>query len=143
MKISTRGRYALRVMVDLADNFDAGFISLKSIADRQKISLKYVESIMTNLSNHKLVDAKSGKNGGYHLSKNPGEYTALEILEVVEGDMSPVDCLSCPTPCEQKLYCKTLPMWEGFKKLIKDYFSSITLLDLKKNTERFDCGAGI
>ena len=143
MKISTRGRYALRVMVDLADNFEAGYISLKSIAERQKISLKYVESIMSNLSSHDLVDAKSGKNGGYHLNRNPKDYSALEILEVVEGDMSPVDCLSCPTPCEQKLYCKTLPMWEGSEKLIKDYFSNISLLDLKKNTERFDCGAGI
>ena len=143
MKISTRGRYALRVMVDLGDNYENGYISLKSIAERQDISLKYVESIMSNLSSNGLVDAKVGKSGGYHLIKEPKQYTVTEILEITEGDLSPVSCLTCNNKCDRNMYCKTLPMWEGLKKLIKDYFDSITLLDLMKNTERFDFGAGI
>ena len=143
MKISTRGRYALRVMVDLGDNYENGYISLKSIADRQGISLKYVESIMSNLSSKGLVDAKVGKSGGYHLSKEPKQYTVTEILEITEGDLSPVSCLNCNQKCDRNSYCKTLPMWEGLEKLIKDYFDSISLLDLMKNTERFEFGAGI
>ena len=143
MKVSTRGRYALRVMVDLGDNYENGYISLKSIADRQSIPLKYVESIMSNLSSNGLVDAKVGKYGGYHLIKEPKQYNVTEILEITEGDLSPVSCLSCNNKCERNVYCKTLPMWEGLKKLIKDYFDSISLLDLMKNTERFEFGAGI
>ena len=143
MKISTRGRYALRVMIDLADHFEDGYTPLKEIADRQDISLKYVEAIMTNLSKHGLVDAKHGKSGGYSLNRNPSEYKASEILEITEGDLAPVSCLNCDKVCPRNTFCKTLPMWETLNKLIKDYLDSISLAELSKNTERFINGTGI
>lgn len=144
MKISTRGRYALRMMTFLADNISRGYIPLNEIATKQDISLKYVESIMTSLSKASLVDAKHGKSGGYKLNKSPSSYTVLEILEVTEGDLSPVNCLSCEVnTCQRNTYCKTLPMWEGLNKLMRDYFSSISLSNLMFNSERFIEGSGI
>ena len=110
MKISTRGRYALRVMIDLVDHAENEYVPLKEIAERQNISLKYVEAIMTNLSKHHLVIGKHGKQGGYKLAKDSRSYTALEILEITEGSLAPVGCLDCKTnECEMHTYCKTLP----------------------------------
>ena len=144
MKISTRGRYALRVMIDLVDHAENEYVPLKEIADRQNISLKYVEAIMTNLSKHHLVIGKHGKQGGYKLAKDSRSYTALEILEITEGSLAPVGCLDCKTnTCEMHTYCKTLPMWEGLQKLVQDYFASISLKGLSETSERYIFGAGI
>ena len=144
MKISTRGRYALRVMIDLVDHAESEYIPLKEIADRQNISLKYVEAIMANLSKHHLVIGKHGKQGGYKLSRDARSYTALEILEITEGSLAPVGCLDCKTnECKMHTYCKTLPMWEGLQKLVQDYFASISLKGLSETSERYIFGAGI
>ena len=143
MKISTRGRYALRVMVDLGDNFDNGYISLKSIAERQNISLKYIEAVISKLVKAKLIEGKIGKSGGYRLTREPKDYKINEILEITEGSLEPVSCLSCDNKCERDSYCKTLPLWEGLQKVINDYLANISLLDLMKNSERYSEGLGI
>lgn len=133
MKISTRGRYALRVMIDLAEHTDGNYIPLKDIAVRQGISQKYLESIMLELSKAGLVDGRHGKGGGYKLNRSPEKYTAWEILQITEGDLAPVACLECNTPnCERAAECKTLPMWTEFYNLTKNYFGGITLSDLTK-----------
>lgn len=134
MKISTRGRYALRVMIDLAEHFDGNHIPLKDVAERQDVSQKYLESIMLDLSKAKLVDGRHGKGGGYKLNRLPEDYTVFEILDITEGDLLPVSCLDDNTVCKRAGECRTLSLWEGFYKLIKDYFSAITLADLMKKS---------
>ena len=131
MKISTRGRYALRVMIDLAENYSGSYIPLKEIAERQEISQKYLEGIMTDLSKKHLVDALHGKGGGYKLAKEPQDYTVKEILLTTEVSLEPIACLEeGAPPCPRASQCKTLKMWKGFSKLVNDYFEGITLLDL-------------
>ncbi len=131
MKISTRGRYALRVMIDLAENYSGSYIPLKEIAERQEISQKYLEGIMTDLSKKHLVDALHGKGGGYKLAKEPQDYTVKEILLTTEVSLEPIACLEeGAPPCPRAAQCKTLKMWKGFSKLVNDYFEGITLLDL-------------
>lgn len=131
MKISTRGRYALRVMIDLAEHRDKGYIPMKEVAARQEISLKYLERIMPALSKNKLVEGVHGSGGGYRLSRLPEEYTVGEILRLAEGDIAPVACLECGAkPCERENICKTIAMWKGFYKLANEYFDTITLKDL-------------
>ena len=131
MKISTRGRYALRVMIDLAENYSGSYIPLKEIAERQEISQKYLEGIMTDLSKKHLVDALHGKGGGYKLAKEPQDYTVKEILLTTEVSLAPIACLEeGAPPCPRAAQCKTLKMWKGFSKLVNDYFEGITLLDL-------------
>lgn len=131
MKISTRGRYALRVMIDLAEHREKGYIPMKEVAARQGISLKYLERIMPSLSKNKLVESVHGSGGGYRLSRPPEEYTVGEILRLAEGDIAPVACLECgASPCERESICKTIAMWKGFYKLASDYFDHITLADL-------------
>lgn len=138
--ISTRGRYALRVMIDLAEHAGEGHIPMKEVARRQGISLKYLEQIMPTLSKNGLVEGVHGKGGGYRLSRRPEEYTAGEILRLAEGDLAPVACLGCDAkPCERKDYCKTLSMWENFYHLTNDYFDHITVADLlSSGSERSD-----
>ena len=144
MKISTRGRYALRVMIDLAEHRKDGYIPLKEIAERQEISFKYVESIMTTLSKEGLVEGKHGKTGGYRLIKDSSKYKVSDILVITEGDLAPVSCLGCEVNnCSRKEKCKTLPMWKNLYTIIKDYFESITLTDLVGNSEVFLSGNGI
>lgn len=144
MKISTRGRYALRIMVDLAEHKEEGYIPLKAMSERQYISLKYVENIMSSLSKAGLVDAKNGKSGGYRLNRKPEDYHLDEILIVTEGDLAPVECLSCEiNTCKRKDNCKTLPMWKEFYKVISDYFKSISLSSLLTNDGRYYFGDGI
>ncbi len=144
MKISTRGRYALRIMVDLAEHKDEGYIPLKAMSKRQDISLKYVENIMSSLSKAGLVDAKNGKSGGYRLNRKPEDYHLDEILIVTEGDLAPVECLSCEiNNCKRKDNCKTLPMWKEFQRVISDYFKSISLSSLLTNDGRYYFGDGI
>lgn len=134
MLISTRGRYALRVLLDLADNHSAGYIPMKDVAKRQELSLKYIEKIMPVLSKNNLVEGVHGKGGGYRLTKQPEDYKVGDILRLTEGDLAPVACLECGAkPCEKAGECRTLPMWTEFYKLVNDYFDGITLADLMEN----------
>ncbi len=129
--ISTRGRYALRVMVDLAERWEAGYIPMKEIAQRQGGSLKYLERIMPPLSKRGLVEGVQGKGGGYRLCRRPETYTAGEILRLTEGDLAPVACLACgAAPCARRDTCKTVSMWSGFYDMINGFFDRITLADL-------------
>lgn len=130
MMISTKGRYALRVMLDLAGQAE-GYLSLKEIADRQQISVKYLESIAAILNRSGLVRSQRGKDGGYCLARPAGEITAAEVLRLTEGTLSPV---ACPTlegnPCQRAETCKTLPLWRVLDETIDRTLSSVTLEDL-------------
>ena len=132
--ISTRGRYALRVMVDLAQNDTGAFIPLKDIAARQDISKKYLEIIMKDLVSGGLLQGISGKGGGYRLCRKPEDYSLLEILSLTEGDLSPVACLADGAfACERRDTCPTLPLWREYSGLIRDFFANKRLCDLIKN----------
>lgn len=131
MLVSTKGRYALRVMIDLAEHQSDGFIPLKVIAERQEISEKYLENIIKLLVKAKLLTGLRGKGGGYQLTKAPEQYTVESVLRITEDSMAPVACLepgaeACPRAAE----CRTLSMWQGLDKLITEYFANITLADL-------------
>lgn len=133
MMVSSRGRYALRVMTDLAENAGdgVGFIPLKEIAEREELSLKYLESIMTTLSKAGLVEGAHGKGGGYRLRRKPEEYTVGEILRLTEGSLAPVSCVeSGCTPCENAASCRTRSMWTKLDELINNFFDGITIADL-------------
>ena len=131
MMISTRGRYALRVMIHLAEHAGDGYIPMKKVAEQQGISLKYLEQILPALSKNNLIEGVHGKGGGYRLSRKPEEYTVGEILRLTEGDLAPVACLERgAATCARKDTCKTLSMWSGFFRLTNEYFESITLADL-------------
>ena len=131
MMVSTKGRYALRVMMDLAEYGNGEFLPLKETARRQGISLKYLESIMAELTRAGLVAGRHGKGGGYRLIRPPQEYTAAEILKAAEGSLAPVACLECGAkPCERAAACRTLPMWSKLDELIDGYLSSVTLQNL-------------
>ena len=135
MIISTRGRYALQVMIDLAENSDGGYIAMKMIAERQGISLKYLERILPVLTKNQLIEGLQGKGGGYRLCRSPEEYKVGEILRLTEGDFAPVACLVCGAkPCDRADECRTLPMWRGLHQMIQAYFDKITIADLLKNS---------
>ena len=129
--ISTRGRYALRVMIDLAENNNGSYIPLKDIAARQEISKKYLEIIVKDMVNAGLILGASGKGGDYQLCRKPEEYIVGEILELMEGSLSPVACLADKNyECSRRAACKTLPMWEEFDTLVHNYFYGKKLTDL-------------
>ncbi len=131
MKISTKGRYALRMMIDLASRDDENFVALKDIAKRQDISKKYLEQIIPLLNKTDFLLTNRGYQGGYKLARKPKDYTVGEILRVTEGSLSPVACLEIkPNTCERKDFCLTLPVWEGLEKVIGDYLDNITLQDI-------------
>ena len=131
MLISTKGRYALRVMIDLVEHQSEGYIPLKEIAERQEISEKYLESIIKILVKAKLLDGLRGKGGGYKLTKAPEQYTAGAILRLTEESLAPVSCLEeGAIPCTRAAECRTLPMWQGLDKVINEYLDSILLSDL-------------
>lgn len=133
MIVSTRGRYALRVMVDLAENGVQNRIPLKEIAERQNISQKYIESIMTLLSKNNFVDAVHGKGGGYKLNRNPEDYKVGEILRLTEGTLAPVACLEKNAQvCPRNSECRTLPLWTKLDDLIENYLDSVSIADLMK-----------
>lgn len=133
MMISTRGRYALRVMIDLAENVDQGYIPMKQIAARQGISLKYLERIIPILSQHNFVEGLQGKGGGYRLGKAPEECKIGDILRLTERNLAPVACLECgEVQCDRMGECRTLPMWSELHKIVDQYFDGITLADLMK-----------
>jgi len=128
--ISTRGRYALRVMIDLAEQKSDRFVPLKDIAERQGISKKYLEIIVKDLVTGGLLVGASGKGGGYRLCREPEEYIVGEILELMEGSLSSVACLKEPDyDCPRKNACQTLPMWEEYDQLVHNFFYSKKLSD--------------
>ena len=134
MIVSTKGRYALRVMLCLAQRGDDAYIPLKEIAEAEDISQKYLESIMTILSKAGFLDAVHGKGGGYRLNRKPGEYTVGSILRLTEGSLAPVSCTTQgAAACSRSSCCQTLPMWERLEKLINDFFEGITLQDLLRD----------
>lgn len=129
--ISTRGRYAIRVMIDLAEHDDGDYIPLKDIAARQDVSKKYLEIIVKDMVNGGLLHGVSGKGGGYKLCRKPEEYSVGEILELMEGSLSSVACLNTETnECPRKDKCHTLPMWTEYDKMVHDFFYGKKLSDL-------------
>ena len=131
MKISTKGRYALRMLLDLAEHQSEGYIALKDIAARQDVSKKYLEQIIPILNKSGFLLASRGFQGGYRLAKTPDKYTVGDILRATEGSLSPVACLDNePVLCQRADICTTLSIWKGLKKVIDDYVDGITLQDL-------------
>lgn len=142
MLISTRGRYALRVLLDLAEHKDDGYVPMKAVAERQGLSLKYIQSIMPVLSKKGLIEGVHGKGGGYCLSKPLSEYRVGDVLRLTEGNLAPVTCLECGAePCERSESCPTLPMWTEFHEMVNNYFDGITLDDLVKNSNKKQCNS--
>ena len=134
--ISTKGRYALRVMVDLAQHQEAGYLPLKEIAQRQEISEKYLESILKGLVRENMLTGIRGKGGGYRLTRPPEEYSVGSILRVTEGDLAPVACLEAhAAPCPRQAGCATLPMWKKLNNMIQQFFDGVTLADLMAGPE--------
>lgn len=133
MLVSTRGRYALRVMIDLAEHGNGRYMAMKSVAQRQEISLKYMEKILRLLVSAGLVEGVHGKGGGYRLTRPPEDYTVREILQLTEGSLAPVACLECGAEaCKRSAECRTLPMWTELDRMVSGYLEQITLADLMK-----------
>lgn len=131
MMISTKGRYALRVMIDLAEQNRKDYIPLKEVAARQNISQKYLEGIMTILSKNNYIEAVHGKGGGYRLNREPKDYKVGEILRLIEGTLMPVECKQCSgETCERASECRTFPMWSKLNTMVNDYLDSVSLADL-------------
>lgn len=142
MKISTKGRYALRLMVDLAENQGEGYVSLKDIAARQEISKKYLEQIVSVLNKPEILLTNRGYQGGYRLAKNANEYTVGDVLRLTEGGLAPVSCLeTIPIQCDRADMCATLPVWKGLFDVVNQYLDSITIQDIVDNdvsSQNFD-----
>jgi Rrf2 family protein len=131
MKISTKGRYALRMLLDLAEHQNDGFVALKEIAERQQISKKYLEQIVPVFNKSDILRTNRGFQGGYQLAKSPDKYTVGEILRLTEGSLSPVACLEHdPIECDRSGDCPTLPVWQGLYRVINEYLDGITLQDI-------------
>lgn len=130
MKISTKGRYALRLMLDLALNYSGKYIPLKAIAQRQEISDKYLEQIINTLSKAGFVESARGAQGGYRLARKPSEYTAGEILRLAEGSIAPVACLDCVGSCDKTDTCLTIGLWRRMQEAINDVVDKTTLEDM-------------
>jgi Rrf2 family protein len=139
MKISTKGRYAIRMMIDLAEHRNDGYVALKDIAKRQDISKKYLEQIVAVLNKPNILKTNRGYQGGYQLAKSPEKYTIGDILRITEGGFAPVSCLEGDeNSCERQGYCKTLFIWEGLYKALNEYLDSITLQDVLDHERDFD-----
>ena len=131
MMVSTKGRYALRVMIDLAEHDPEVYIPLKEIAQRQEISEKYLEVIVKSLTKAHFLEGLRGKGGGYRLTRDPSTYSVASVLRITEGTLAPVACLEeQPNTCSRAVNCKTLPMWKGLEKVINDYLEGISIYDL-------------
>ena len=144
MMISTRGRYALRVMIDMAEHSSGEYIPMKDIARRQEISLKYMEKIRPLRVSEKLVEGVHGKGGGYKLTREPSEYKVGEVLRLTEGSLAPVACIDCDAePCERAGECRTLPMWIELNRVINEYMDSVTLDQLMRPEPGAGIGAGL
>ena len=143
MKVSTKGRYALRFLLDLAEHKNEGFIALKEIAERQNISKLYLEQIVSSINSSNILRTNRGKQGGYMLSKEPDQYTVGQILRITEGNLMPVACLEDEVNhCNRALFCKTLPVWKELGNIITNYLDSVTLQDLlntyqKQNADNY------
>ena len=137
--ISTRGRSALRVMIDLAEHGGGDFVPMKEVAARQEISLKYIERIMPLLTKENLVEGQHGKGGGYRLCRPPEDYSVGEILRITEGELAPVACLERGAkPCPRAAECRTLPMWKKYYAMTNEFFDGISIADLMKNGASYD-----
>ncbi len=129
--VSSKGRYALRIMIDLAEHQSDSYIPMKEVAERQELSLKYLERIVPALAKSGFVESVHGKGGGYRLAKAPEDYKVGDILRLTEGDLAPIACLKCGAkPCSRAEMCKILPMWNKFYAMVNTYFDGITLADL-------------
>lgn len=139
MKVSTKGRYALRMLLDLAEHQTDGYIALKDIAERQNISKKYLEQIIPVLNNSGMLKTNRGSQGGYRLAKNPDQYTVGSVLRLTEGDMAPVACADAePVECERCGECAMRPVWQGLYRAVNEYLDGITLQDiLDQQKERY------
>lgn len=136
MMISTRGRYALKVMIDLAAHSDGQYIPLKEIAERQNCSEKYLESIIAVLSKDGLLEGLRGKGGGYRLTRAPEDYSAGDLLRKMEGTLSPVACLGPGSAaCSRAADCRTLPMWKELDRRVNDYLDSVSIADLMRGEQ--------
>ena len=138
--ISTRGRYALRVLVDLAENQETGYVTLKEIAERQEISEKNLESIVKELVKARILEGLRGKGGGYRLGQPPEKIGVLDVLKLTEGSLAPVACLAENAKlCSRASSCRTLPLWEGLNKVVREYLGHYTVEDLiQQNSDGFD-----
>jgi len=137
MLVSTRGRYALRVMADLAENSCSCLVPMKEVAERQEISLKYIEKIMPSLVKSGLVEGHHGKGGGYRLSREPKDYTVGEILRLAEGGLHPVSCIDdCSEPCFTTGHCRAMSIWHRLDEIVNDYLDGITLEDFISMPDR-------
>ncbi len=131
MNVTSKGRYALRVMLDLARHTEDGFISLKTVAERQSISMKYLEMIVGQLKKASLLESSRGKDGGYRLSRSPGDYSVGEILRSVEDNLAPVSCIQDGSvACDHASLCLTIPMWKELDEITNSYLDSVRLSDL-------------
>lgn len=131
--ISTRGRYAIRVMLDIAKNQQDGYVPMKDVANRQGLSLKYLEQILPPLTKNRIVEGVQGKGGGYRLVRTPEEYTIGDILRITERDLAPVSCLAeGAEACERRDRCQTIEFWEGLNDVVNNYLDSKSLADLMK-----------
>lgn len=146
MKISTKGRYALRIMLDIAMHDDGKYIPLKDIAKRQNLTVKYLEQIISLLNKAGYLQSLRGNTGGYRLAKNLDEYIVGDILRVTEGDLAPVACLKkCGDFCQREDICNTVSFWRGLDRVINEYVDSYTLKDLleqaldKVNNKKLHC----
>ncbi len=131
MKVSTKGRYALRMLIDLAEHKESGFIALKEIAQRQKISKQYLEQIVALLNTSDILKTNRGKQGGYMLAKHPSQISVGQILRITEGSIAPVACLDDKVnQCERIQECRTLPMWDDFYKVIANFLDNTSIADM-------------
>ena len=131
MLISTKGRYAVRMLLDIAMNQGDDYVAMKDVARRQQISKKYMETFTARLASAGILGIRRGKNGGYRLLKAPSEVTLLDVLRLTEGPIHAVACLECsPNTCARAPFCATLPAWAGLEKVVTDYLSSVTLQQL-------------
>lgn len=140
MKISTKGRYALRMLIDMAKNQGDGYVALKDIANRQGISKKYLEQIVAIMNNPDILKTNRGYQGGYRLAKDADRYTVGDVLRITEGGLAPVACLDYSAPqCDRAEQCETLYIWKGLNNVINEYLDSITIQDIiDKSKEQFD-----
>lgn len=144
MTISSKGKYALRVLIDLAEHDNGSYIPMKIVAARQGLPLKYLEHILPTLKQNHIVEGMHGKGGGYRLTRKPEAYTVGEILRLVEGNLSPVSCLECGTEsCRQADQCRTAAMWKNLNSMIDGYFDGITLKDLMHDASSNTSGIDI
>ena len=131
MMISTKGRYVLRVMIDLAEHENGDYIPMKEVAERQGISLKYLARILPTLAKNGMIESVHGKGGGYKLTRAPADYRVGDILRLTEGDLAPVACLGAgAAPCRRTAECRTLPLWQKLNGVVNDCLDSVTLADL-------------